>query len=189
MPQDEQTRASLPSTRGTSTPLPGAWQAAGVAALAALIFGYWAQLGTATQAAGTASISQMAEVAPQDMGAALDTVGITPQQTAQILEKEACSRHLAWVTIMRSPGAPPGRIRLQSGDYFSPVFELTDAPVRVALPYPAPYPSGQGTITVMGATADAIVALTPPWHVAAQTGLNARQVRWSPAAGCPAPGK
>jgi hypothetical protein len=190
MPKDEQTRASLPGARSTSAGLPGTWQAVAVAALSALVFGYWARSGVnAPGAAAAANVSRVAEVAPQDVTAALDTMSGSHEQLAQFREREACSRRLAWVTIMRSPGQPPGRIRLQSGAYLSPAFDLTDAPVRVALPYPAPYATGHGMISVLGTTTDAIVALTPPWRVPAQEGLHAREVTWTPSGDCPGTNK
>ena len=119
-------------------------------------------------------ISRVAEVAPQDIPAALETIEGTPQDLARFKAQDACKARLAWVTILHAPGQPTGRIRLQSGHYFSPAFTLTDVPVRVALPFPAPYPIGRGTITVLGTTTDAIVALTPPWHVPAQGTVHAQ---------------
>ena len=165
--------------------LPGAWQALAVTALTALVVGYWARPGANASEAAASNVSRVSEVAPGDVAAALDTVAGSPEQLAQYRERDACSCQLAWVTIMRSPNQPSGRIRLQSGAYVSPAFELTDAPVRVALPYPAPYAAGRGTILVLGTTSDAVVALTPAWHVPAQGGLHARAVSWTPMAVCP----
>ena len=188
MPRDEQRRASAPGERGMSAGLPGTWQAVAIAALSALVFGYWARPGAGVAgASAAASVSRLAEVTPQNAAAALDTVAGTPEQLAQYRDRDFCSRRLAWVTIVRSPGQAPGRIRLQSGSYLSPAFELTETPVRVALPYPAPYAAGRGTIMVLGTTADAIVALTPPWHVPAQGGMHAQQVTWTPMGDCPGP--
>ena len=85
---------------------------------------------------------------------------------------------------MRSPGQPDGRIRLQSGSYFSPAFELTDRPVRVAVPYPAPYAAGRGTMAVLGATTSAIVALRPAWAVVAGRPAQTRNVTWQPSGRC-----
>ena len=126
---------------------------------------------------------------PGDLPAALGTVSGTAQQLAQMAEPDRCGRRLAWVTVVRAPGQPPGRIRLRSGSYVSPAFDLMETPVRVAMPYPAPYPTGHGTISVVGATTDAIVALTPAWHVSAQAGMAVQEVTWTPAASCPAAGE
>ena len=186
MPTEDQARASLPGERSQPVRLPGAWQAAVIAALSALSVGFWAgRADPAPGPEGRATVSRVADVTPQDLPAALDTVSGTPQQLAQFRERDACSRRLAWVTVVRAPGQPPGRIRLQSGSYFSPVFDLLDTPVRVAIPYPAPYPTGHGVISVVGATSAAVVALNPPWHVPAQAGVETREVTWTPGDGCP----
>ena len=157
-----------------------------VAGLSALGFGYRAQASRSEAAAADAA--RLAEVAPQDMTAALGTVEEAPVRSAWSKDPTACDARLAWVTLMLDPGQPAGRIRLQSGNYLTPVFQLTEAPVRVALPYPAPYAAGRGTISVLGATSDAVVALTPPWRVPARGRAHARQVTWTPVGACPAGG-
>ncbi len=190
MPESRDTRASFLGQRSTPTRFPGMWQATTAAALSALAFGFWGRPGAGpSDAAATAMVSRVAEVAPQDLVEALSTMAWSPEQLAQFRGREACSRRLAWVTVAGSPGQPPGRLRLGSGAYLSPAFDLTDAPVRVALPYPAPYPTGHGTVLVLGTTTDAIVALLPPWHVPAQGGPHARAVIWVPAGGCPGASK
>ena len=161
--------------------------AAVIAVISALIAGNLArpEVEAADKVAPT-GISRLAEVAPDEIGAALETVAISSEQVAQFRAREDCRRKLAWITIARLPNRPAGRIRLQSGSYVSPAFDLTDMPVRVALPYPAPYPVGHGTIAVVGASTDASVALTPAWQVAARQGFQSRDVTWTPAGGCPA---
>ena len=190
MPSEVQTRAMPPGKQSKPASMPGRWQAAVIAALSALLVGYWArQSHSALRPEGTGNVSRVADVAPQDVPAALDTMAGTPRQLAQFRERDACGRPLAWVTIVRAPGQAPGRIRLQSGSYISPVFELMETPVRVALPYPAPYATGHGVISVVGATTAAVVALTPPWHVPAQAGVETREVTWTPAGACPGANK
>lgn len=189
MRSEDQAGASLPRQQGKPARLPGGWQAAAIAALSALLAGYLGRPGgNAPRTEGKPSISRVAEVAPSELPAALGTLSGTPRQLAQMAERDSCGRRLAWVTLVRAPGQPSGRTRLQSGSYVSPSFELIDTPVRVAIPFPAPYPSGHGTISVLGTATGAIVALTPAWHVAAQDGMQAREVSWTPAAGCPAAG-
>ncbi len=180
---------SLPR-QGEASRWPGAWQAAVIAALSALLAGYLGRPGAGAPRpdAGSAEFagSRVAEVAPGEMAAALGTLEETPQQAAQAA-RDACGRRLAWVTVMRAPGQPSGRIRLRSGGYISPAFDLREAPVRIAIPYPAPYTTAHGTIATLGATTEAVVALSPPWRVLPQAGLQAREVSWTPAA-CPAAG-
>ena len=187
MRQQQERRAAAPGAHSAQKGLPGTWQALVIAAISAAMFGYWRQVGEdAPGAAAAADVSRLAEVAPQEVPAAIDTVAGTPEQLAKYQNEEACSARLAWVTVMRGPGQPAGRVRLQSGGYISPAFDLYDGPVRVALPYPAPYEWGRGTISVLGTTTDAIIALTPPWHVPAQGGgVHAREVTWSPVGACP----
>lgn len=185
MPTELQISGTSPGERRPPASVPGFAPAALIAALSALLVGYWAQQSPlSSQPENYGNVSRITEVAPEDFSAALDTVAGTPPQLTQFRQREACHRALAWVTIMRAPGQAPGRIRLQSGRYISPVFELLETPVRVALPYPAPYSTGRGVVSVLGATSAAVVALTPPWHVSAQSGEEPRQVTWTPAADC-----
>ena len=125
-------------------------------------------------------------MAPDEIGAALGTIEGSPEQIARLRDRDGCERRLAVVTVRGVPGQPPGRIRLQSGRYLSPAFDLRATPMRVALPYPAPYPAGRGPIFVLGTTAEAVIALTPPWHVGANPGPHAMEVTWTPAAECAA---
>ncbi len=186
MPYEVQTQARTSGGQSKPAGVPGGWQAAAIAALSALLIGYGArQTRSVPLPEGTDNISRVADVSPQDFLAALDTVAGTPRQLAQFRDRDACGRRLAWVTMVRAPGQPSGQIRLQSGSYISPVFELMETPVRVALPYPAPYPTGHGVISVVGATTAAVVALSPPWHVPAQAGVETRTVTWTPASVCP----
>ncbi len=186
MSRDEQAHATRPRTARDQASLPGAWAAALIAILAALIAGSLARPKAETaDGAAPPGASRLAEVEQDEVGAALETVAAPPEQVARFRGQEACRRKLAWVTIAGLPNRPAGRIRLQSGKYLSPAFDLTDVPVRVALPYPAPYPTGHGTISIVGTTSDAVVALTPSWQVAANQGVQSREVSWTPAGGCP----
>ena len=187
MRSEDQADAARPHGRDDPARLPGGWQAVLIAALAALLAGYLGRPGRdAPSAKGRPDISRVAEVAPGDVPAALGTVSGTLRQLAELAKRDPCGRRLAWVTVVRAPGQPSGRIRLRSGGYVSPAFDLMDEPVRVAIPFPAPYPTGRGTISVLGATTDAVVALAPSWHVMAQAGTETREVTWTPAAACPA---
>ena len=186
MSYEVQTRRRAPEGQGRPISMPGGRLALLIAALTALLVGYWMRPAQNTPRADNGvSVSSVADVLPEDLPAALETMAGTPRQMAQFRERDACGQRLAWVTIMRAPGQAPGRIRLQSGSYYSPPFELLETPARVALPYPAPYETGHGVILVVGATTPALVALTPPWHVPAQAGVEAKQVTWKPINVCP----
>ncbi|HEY8288808.1 MAG TPA: hypothetical protein VIG49_06030 [Acetobacteraceae bacterium] len=132
-----------------------------------------------------AAASELAEVADQDVTAALATMNGSSAFLARFKDRTTgCPRPLAWVSVARAPGQPPGTVRLRSGTYFSPVFNLTDTPERVAIPYPGTYETGHGMLTALGAGGRAIIALRPVWRVAAQDGASTRPVTWSPAKRC-----
>jgi len=183
--EQEQPRAFPPDAQSRQARVPGAAAALLIAIISALLTGYWGRprLEAPRQSAPWGSL--LAEVSPADIGAALDTMDISPEAAMRFRNQQACRRKLAWVTLAGVPQLPGGKIRLRSGGYISPAFALGDVPVRVAIPYPAPYPAGHGTIAVMGATTDAIVALTPPWHVSARQDSQSREVTWIPNGFCP----
>ena len=77
-------------------------------------------------------------VAPAEITDASRT--LDPATSEQLASRaKECSVPLAQVAIWKTPGASGGAIRIRSGSYISPVFTLTDAPQRVAIPFPAPY--------------------------------------------------
>jgi hypothetical protein len=66
----------------------------------------------------------------------------------------------------------------------SPSYVLTDQPQRIAIPFPAAYPSGRGVISVEGQAQNLAVALTPTWKINSLTGTAAMNVIWAPKNGC-----
>jgi stage V sporulation protein K len=95
----------------------------------------------------------LASVTQIDLARALSTMDISNADRA-ILEKRngACGPGLAWVRIARPSGQSLGKIRLQSGSYFSPLFPAGDMPVRVAILYLAPYAAGHGVLAAFRIT-------------------------------------
>lgn len=190
MPNEAQARAMPFTGQSKAAALPGGWLAVAIAALSALLFGFGIERAReAAPARGGADASSLAEVSPEEFQAALNTVAGTPEQLAQLRDRSACSRRLAWVTLRSAPGQTAGRIRLKSGGYISPPFAVSDVPVRIALPYPSAYETGQGIILVIGTTTAALVALTPPWQVPAQARVEVRKVVWTPIGACSKGGK
>ena len=169
--------------------IPGVLPAAAVAMLSGVLCWIWlvSGAGTAMTSAGDAAAvaSELAQVDDQDVGAALTTMEGPTAFLARFKSRTAgCPEPLAWVTVARAPGQPAGTVRLGSGTYFSPVFDLSDAPVRIAIPYPGPYDAGHGTLTVMSAGGRAMVALRPAWQVPTQGGAASREVIWHPSDRC-----
>ncbi len=132
---------------------------------------------TASHGASTAGVSDLSTVATADIGSAVET--LSPAVSSQLTaEAKSCNAPLAYVSIAKAPGSAGGNIRIISGSYVSPSFQLTDAPQRVAIPFPAPYPMGQGTIGIEANSNGAIISLRPAWTVAAINGSAIRNVIW-----------
>ena len=125
-------------------------------------------------------------VAPAEITDASRT--LDPAKSEQLAsDAKKCSVPLAQVAIWKTPGASGGAIRIHSGNYISPVFTLTDAPQRVAIPFPAPYASGQGVISVesVGGAADgAVISVSPAWHINSLPGSASLDVVWTPKDPC-----
>jgi hypothetical protein len=113
---------------------------------------------------------------------------LDPEKSEQLAsDAKKCSVPLAQVAVWKTPGASGGAIRIHSGSYTSPVFTLTDAPQRVAIPFPAPYPSGQGVISIesVGGAADgAVISVSPAWHINSLPGSASLDVVWTPKDPC-----
>ncbi len=168
------------------SPMPGRWPALAISAAVAAFAALWAlpRLAAPQAPAAEGAPSALAEVAPAERGAALSTMHLSPGLAASLEKQDAGCRRLAWVAIARAPGTKGGTVRLLSGGYGSPVFTPTDVPLRVAIPYPAPYPSGHGTLTILSDAGGAIVALTPAWHAPLQAGRSSHEVSWVPNQAC-----
>src|SRR6185436_8814220 len=88
-------------------------------------------------------------VAQRDIGAAAAT--LTPSAAASLVEEaQRCKIPLVSMTIEKGTAAIGSTIRVRSGSYVSPYFTITEAMQRVAVPYPAPYGAGGGTMVIEG---------------------------------------
>lgn len=132
-----------------------------------------------------AGSTRLEEVAPADLPAAMTTLSPSGGVLEQLRRERGCEA-LAVVTLAAPPGGPPARVRLRSGSYDSPAFLLTAAPMRVAIPYPAPVEAGRGTLMVISDGGEAVVALLPPWRLPTAPGEASRLVTWQPGTGCTA---
>lgn len=168
---------------------PGAWSAAAMLLVSGLVCWFWLMpqlMAERRSRLGNGGVaSELAEVGEADLAGALSTMDL-PDATLARLQKapRSCGQKLAWVTLARQPGGAPETVRLRSGNHFSPVFWLPETPVRVAIPYPAPYESGRGSLTVLGATSATTVALTPAWTIPAGSLNVTHAVTWRPSGDC-----
>lgn len=147
--------------------------AAGLAAATLLIAGPGSQPATATL--GTVAPTELAEA-----GLSLDSVA-----GKEALEQaRQCKVPLAYVTLATGPGDPPARVRIRSGAYLSPNIAIANSPRRVAIPYPGPYASGQGVISVEGTAQNLSVWLAPGRFMPALAGTDTISVTWVPKNPC-----
>jgi hypothetical protein len=179
--QSSQQSVSASSKARKRGPAPGLWPAASVTVLSAALCLTWlmSDLATPTASDNGPDGSQLAPVESQDIEGALATLEGSPAFLAQFRQKAAgCPTPLASIVVSPAAGQSAGTVRIRSGGYFSPDFKLAGAPVRIAIPYPAGYETGHGVLTVLHSGGDAIVALTPPWHITAQAASTAHDVTW-----------
>jgi hypothetical protein len=121
------------------------------------------------------SISQLPAT---EIAAALPTLDPVTSKTA-VDEAKSCKVPLAWVSVVKRPGSHGGMVRIRSGSYLSPPIQLTDAPQRVAIPYPAPYPTGRGVLSLVGDADEMWFYLTPGWFVQTLKGTASINVHWT----------
>jgi hypothetical protein len=126
---------------------------------------------------GDAAQPTLSSVAQRDLGEAATT--LAPSAAGGLVEDaQRCKVPLASMTISKGNAALGSTIRIRSGSYVSPYFNITDSTQRVAVPYPAPYGSGAGTIIIEGNATGAIVGLTPTKRIVELPGSQSIPVTW-----------
>ena len=125
----------------------------------------------------------LAALAPTDIAIALPTLDPVTSKAA-VEDAKSCKAALAWVTLVKRPGSRGGMVRISSGAYLSPPFQLTDAPQRIAIPYPAPYPTGLGVLSLVGDADEVWFYLTPGWFLQTLKGTASINVHWTPGNPC-----
>jgi hypothetical protein len=87
-------------------------------------------------------VSEMLAVEPNSLSNAATTLDSNVSGEL-VMQAQTCRVLLAQITISTEPGAPTQTIRVRSGSYVSPEFQITGVPQRIAIPFPAPYPAGR----------------------------------------------
>jgi hypothetical protein len=139
-------------------------------------------IGTPSGPAGDAEPTLVA-LAPSEIPAALPTLDPATSKAA-VEDAKACKAPLATTVLVKRPGSPGGMVRIRSGSYLSPPIQLTDAPQRIAIPYPAPYPTGRGVLSLVGDADEVWFYLTPGWFVQTVKGTASINVHWTPGNPC-----
>jgi hypothetical protein len=133
---------------------------------------------------GSGAESVLEALAPADIDAALPTLDPAASKAA-VEDAKACKAPLAWVSLMQQPGGHGGMVRIRSGSYLSPPIQLTPARQRIAIPYPAPYPSGRGVLSLVGEADRVAFQLTPGVVAQNVTGTYSVNVHWVVRKPCP----
>ena len=126
--------------------------------------------------------AELASVAGLEIDAAATTMNPVGAKDA-IDDAKSCRTPLAQITLAAASDTT-STIRVHSGSYVSPSYVLTDQPQRIAIPFPAAYPSGRGVISIEGQAQNLAVALIPTWKISSLTGAAAMNVIWTPKNGC-----
>ncbi len=124
-------------------------------------------------------IPSLEGVAKSQLEDAILSMGPTTQATAAANDARQCKAPLAYLTVSAEAGAASA-IRIRSGNFLSPQILVTPSPRRVAIPFPAPYPSGKGVLVVEGEAHGLTLWLTPATHYTKLNGPAAINVVWSP---------
>ena len=137
--------ASRKKSRGAP---PGMSLALAITLISAVLCWFWLALGRVSAAnPATPGVSDLAEVKESEIPGALTTMVSSPALAQYREGKDGqCRQPLAWVTLVLPPGEPPSHIRLISGTYYSPTYDVSAKPMRVAIPFPAPYETGSGVL-------------------------------------------
>jgi len=126
--------------------------------------------------------STLEVLVPGDINAALPSLDPGTSKSA-VDDARNCKAPLAWVTLTQRNGHG-GMVRIRSGTYTSPPIKLTPVPQRVAIPYPAPYPTGRGVLTLLG-EADQVGFFLTPGGIHDVNGTYSVNVRWQVRNPCP----
>jgi hypothetical protein len=127
----------------------------------------------ASQSAG----SEIRTVAADAIGAAMVTLepGVA---SALASEAKACRAPLAMMVLSKATGSPESAVRIRSGSYLSPTFHIGATPVRIAVPFPTPYATGRGQLSVEGPQEGLRVTLYPTWGSANAPNANVINIWW-----------
>jgi hypothetical protein len=176
-PLPQPPRGKKPGSRGILIGIFGGIAIAGIAAFVVLP----GLVGDKPPTIGQESTLEV--LVPADINAALPTLDPGTSKSA-VDDAKSCKAPLAWVTLKQQPGGHGGMVRIRSGSYLSPPINLTPTPQRIAVPYPSPYPTGRGVLTLVG-EADQVGFYLTPGGIHNVNGAYSVNVRWTPRNPCP----
>lgn len=163
-------------------PMPRSWTR-GAAAI--LVAGGLLTGGLAGTALSTLASPQTSEISPIAL-ADLDTAALAIPSTeagTYVADAKACRVPLAYVTLRARPGSK-GIVRIGSGAYSTGAIHLGAEPLRVPLPFPAPYAEGRGDFVFQSDGVAFDVFLRPGWFDSGASASAVAHVWWTPKAPC-----
>jgi hypothetical protein len=177
-------RASNTSTAASRTAVtrPTAIAAVGLAlvslAVGLVVTNYDLGIGGISSGQPTIGIVEQA-----DLDAAAST--LAPAVAGGLIDDaKHCRVPLAAITIAKGTAQAGGSIRIRSGSYVSPWFNVSEGSQRLAIPYPAPYGAGSGVLVVEGDATGAILGLTPTKVMLDLPTAESISVVWRPKSPC-----
>ncbi|WP_147306400.1 hypothetical protein [Methylovirgula sp. 4M-Z18] len=130
---------------------------------------------------GATSVGDMgyeaATVARDETDSALETLDPNTQSLIGA-DVKSCRQRLAVITVDKMPATPGGIFRIRSGAYLSPFYTVTEEPQRIAYPFPTPYETGTGDISIEGWVAGTRLYLSPTLGPTAINGKLVIHLRW-----------
>ncbi len=171
--------ASRPS-HGPALPTAAGSLPALIMIVGGLLTGAIASAGMLAVAGGSGSGLELHSVAQDQLESAIVSMA-SQAPAATIADARQCKAPLAVLTVSASGAST---IRIRSGSFLSPLIQLTPAARRVAIPFPAPYATGQGVLVVEGAGQGVNVWLSPGQHYANLSGAAPINVVWTPKSPC-----
>ncbi len=132
--------------------------------------------------------AELTLVAPQDQDAALQT--IASDQRAQVAQDLAgCKIGLTRMSVGPMPGATAsGYVQIRAGSYLSPIFQLSNATIDLAVPVPLPSPAAagyiEGNVEILGNAKSLRVEMTPPHDYPSLSTSQTERVYWETSPAC-----
>ena len=136
-----------------------------------------------SRAAGTAARPALTLVKAAEIDKAAETLPFDEKDKI-VAEAKACRAPLGQMRLSKMAADAGGVVRIRAGNYLSPAFNIADGPINIAVPFPAPYETGKGEITVEGAAKDVFVELTPGLKVDTTGGVQRIPVIWNTSKPC-----
>jgi hypothetical protein len=167
---------------GAIITIAGALLTAGIVT-AALVPGLIASRTTTLSGPASDAEPTLSALAASEIAAAIPTLDPATSQAA-VADAKSCNAPLAWVVLVKQPGSAAGTVRIRSGSYLSPAFHVTEVAQRIAIPYPAPYASGRGVLSLVGQADGLWFYLTPGWFNPTLNGAASINVVWTPGNPC-----